>query len=158
SVGTTGAIVSLTTIRCVAVLTLPWPSSKLHVTSEVPCVVRVSGLLVVPVMVPLQLSVVVGAAVIVAEHSPVTSASVGTTGAIVSLTTIRCVAVLTLPWPSSKLQVTTEVPCVVRVSGLPVVRLVERRVGSVVGGGGGRVAEQYAVTSASVCTTGALVS
>src|SRR5256885_8412575 len=57
---------------CSSDLTLPCPSSKLQVTTEMPCVVRVSGSLVVPVIVPPQLSVVVGAVVIVAEHCPVT--------------------------------------------------------------------------------------
>ena len=42
-------------------------------------------MLVVPVMVPEHASVVVGA-VGVTEHCPVTSASVGTTGAVVSST------------------------------------------------------------------------
>src|SRR5438128_11866832 len=82
-----------------------------------PCFVRVSGSLLVPVIVPLHYSTLVRSVVIVAEHCPVTSASTGATGGSVSCTTIRCVAALTLPCPSSKLQVTTEMPCVVRVSG-----------------------------------------
>ncbi len=40
--------------------------------------------MVVPVIIPEQLSVVVGA-VKVTEHSPVTSANTGTTGAVMSL-------------------------------------------------------------------------
>ncbi|MCF7569122.1 hypothetical protein L3X37_12210 [Sabulilitoribacter arenilitoris] len=43
----------------------------------------VNGSVVVPVIVPEQLSVVVGA-VAVAEHSPVTSASVGVSGSVTS--------------------------------------------------------------------------
>ena len=48
-----------------------------------------------------------------------TSGSVATlgTGAVVSVTTIRCVCVAVFPWPSSKCQVTIDVPWVVRVSG-----------------------------------------
>ena len=56
---------------------------------------------VVPVIVPEQLSVVVGA-VAVAEHSPVTSASTGTTGAVTSFITTFWVAVEVLPLPSLK--------------------------------------------------------
>ena len=63
-------------------------------------------------IVPEQLSVVVGA-VAVAEHSPVTSASTGTTGAVTSLIITFCVAVDVLPLPSLKVQVITWVPWVV---------------------------------------------
>ena len=42
---------------------LPFVSSNVQCTTEVPCVVLVSGSLVVPVIVPTQLSVVVGAEV-----------------------------------------------------------------------------------------------
>ena len=62
----TGAVVSWTTMFCVAVVVLPFPSSNVQVTTEVPCVIRVSESLVVPVTVPAQLSVVVGAAGMVA--------------------------------------------------------------------------------------------
>src|SRR5207249_10832927 len=74
--------------------------------------------LVVPVIVAPQLSVAVGAEAIVAEHSPVASASEAAsgTGAVRSATTMCCVCVDSLPLPSLKCQVTTEVPCVVRVS------------------------------------------
>ena len=52
------------------------PSLKLHVTTVVPCVVIGKIVGVVPVIVPAQLSVVVGANG-VAEHWSVTSARVG---------------------------------------------------------------------------------
>ena len=59
---------------------LPLPSSKVQVTTEVPCVVRVNASVVVPVIVPEQLSVAVGALPIVAEHSPVASAKEAASG------------------------------------------------------------------------------
>ena len=90
---------------CVAVVVLPFPSLNVQGTTEVPCVLRVSGSLVVPVIVPAQLSVVVGAAAMVAEHWPVTSANTGVAGAIVSSTTMFCVAVVVLPFPSLNVQV-----------------------------------------------------
>src|SRR5205823_14258705 len=104
-----GAVTSATTMCCVCVDSLPLPSLKCQVTSEVPCVVRVSESLVVPVIVPLQLSVAVGAEAIVAEHSPVASAREAAfgTGAVWSATTMCCVCVDSLPLPSLKCQVTT---------------------------------------------------
>ena len=60
--------------------------------------------MVVPVTVPAQLSVVVGAAGMVAEHSPVTSGNTGVTGAVVSWTMMFCVAVVVLPFPSLNVQ------------------------------------------------------
>src|SRR6185369_1786703 len=110
SSGIVGAIVAVSTIRCGAVTTWPLPSSKVHVTIEIPLIEGVSESLVVPVMVQAQLSVVVGVAVMVAVHWPVTSASSGIVGAIVSVTTIRCGAVTTWPLPSLKVQVTIEIP------------------------------------------------
>src|SRR6266498_4246271 len=85
----------------------PCPSSYLQVTIEVPWVVRVSESLVVPVMVPLQLSLAVGGVLIVAEHCPVTSGKLATlaTGAIVSLTVIVCVHLSELPLESVALYV-----------------------------------------------------
>ena len=62
-------------------------------------------------IVPAHISVVVGATA-VAEHSPVTSANVGTTGAVTSSTITFCVCVATFPLPSSKLQVIVKFPCV----------------------------------------------
>src|SRR5688572_33228879 len=84
---------------CVWVVLLPLPSSKVQVTTEVPCVVRVSGSLVVPTIRPSQASVAVGAAGIVAEHSPVASGSVATlgTGSVVSSMTMFWVWVVVLP-------------------------------------------------------------
>ena len=104
-------------------LVLPLPSSKVQVTVEVPCVVRVNESEVVPVMVPKQLSVAVGAEAIVAEHWPVASAKLAAlaTGAMVSSTTIFWVWVLVLPLPSSKVQVTVEVPWVLLVNESEVV-------------------------------------
>ena len=89
----TGAVVSCTTMFCVWVDTLPLPSSKCQVTTKVPCVECVSGSVVVPVIAPLQLSVAVGGPLIVAEHWPVASGKVATsgTGAVVSCTTTFCV-------------------------------------------------------------------
>ncbi len=62
-------------------------------------------------MGPTQLSVATGA-VAVAEHSPVTSFNVGMAGGVTSCTITFCVAVDTLPLPSSKLQWITKLPCV----------------------------------------------
>ena len=69
------------------------PSSNVQVTTDVPWVVRVSEFVVVPVMVPEQLSAAVGGVVIVAEHSPVASGSEAIlgTGAVLSTTTMFCV-------------------------------------------------------------------
>ena len=63
---------------------------------------RVSESLVVPVTVPAQLSVVVGAAGMVAEHWPVTSGNTGVAGAIVSWTMMFCVAVVGIAVPVIK--------------------------------------------------------
>ena len=62
-------------------------------------------------IVPAHTSVVVGATA-VAEHSPVTSANVGTTGAVTSSTITFCVCVEMFPLPSSNYQVITKLPCV----------------------------------------------
>jgi len=48
----------------------PFASVKVQTIVKVPCVLYVNGLAVVPVMVPEQLSVAVGA-VTVTEHCPV---------------------------------------------------------------------------------------
>src|SRR5947199_3733953 len=99
----TGAIVSSFPTRRSSDLILPWPSSKCHVTVELPWVLRGREVVVVQVLVPEQLSVAVGGAVMVAEHCPVTSGNDATlgTGAIVSVTTIFWVCIEILPWPSS---------------------------------------------------------
>ena len=69
-------------------------------------------MVVVPVILPAQLSLVIGA-VTDAEHSPVTVTSVGATGAVTSSTTTVCFVVHVLPLPSLKLQLTVYVPCAV---------------------------------------------
>ena len=102
--GVAGAMVSWTMMFCVWVDSLPWPSLKCQVTTDVPCVERVSESLVVPVTVPAQLSVVVGAALMVAEHWPVTSGNTGVAGGVVSWTMMFWVAVVVLPFPSSNVQ------------------------------------------------------
>ncbi len=66
----------------------------------------------VPVIVPAQLSVVVGA-VAVAVHCPVTSANVGVTGSVVSSMTTFWICVLELLLESVNVHVTTVVPWVV---------------------------------------------
>src|SRR4029434_1571686 len=76
----TGAVVSCTTMFCVWGDSLPVPSMKCQVTTKVPCVECVSESVVVPVITPLQLSVAVGGALIVAEHCPVTSGQLAASG------------------------------------------------------------------------------
>ena len=71
-VGVVGSVTSSTITFCGTMILLPLPSSKVQLMTKVPCVLYVSGSVVVPVKIPEQLSVVVGA-VAVAEHSPVTS-------------------------------------------------------------------------------------
>src|SRR5437016_7883346 len=73
-----GVTVSVTTMFCVCVELLPWPSLNVQVTTEVPWLLRVSESVVVPVRVPEQLSVAFGADAIVAEHWPVTVGNVPT--------------------------------------------------------------------------------
>ena len=90
----------------------PFPSLNVQLTVNVPCVEYVNGFVVVPVIVPAQLSVVVGA-VTVAEHCPVTVAKVGVDGFVTSSTITVCVAVTVLPLPSLNDHVTTVVHCVV---------------------------------------------
>src|SRR6476660_7869578 len=100
-------------------------------------------------MGPAQLSVVVGAAAMVAVHWPVTSASSGIVGATVSVTTMRCGAVTTWPLPSSKLQVTIEMPFVLRARCALVGCVMVRAQLSVVVGAAAMVAVHWPVTSAS---------
>ena len=61
SVGTTGGVTSLTTTVCVWKDTLPLPSLNIQVTTVVPCAVTGKVVNVVAVIVPVQLSVAVGA-------------------------------------------------------------------------------------------------
>ena len=66
-----------------------------------------SGSVVVPVIAPLQLSVAVGGAVIVAEHWPVASGKLPAfgTGAVVSVHhDVLRLAVVVLPLPSLNVQ------------------------------------------------------
>jgi len=85
------------------VLTLPAPSVKLHVT----VVLLVTGktVAVVPVIVPLQLSVVVGA-VGFTVHAALISDKTGAMGASMSTVVIVEVHVLMLPDPSVTSRVT----------------------------------------------------
>ena len=94
SVGVTGAVISSTTMFCVCVDVFPLPSSKVQVTVVEPCVELVNESVVVPVIVPPQLSDAVGALpVMVAEHSPVASGSVIESGIGAKLSTTVTVAV-----------------------------------------------------------------
>src|SRR5436190_24002062 len=107
-------------------------------------------------MVPEQLSAAVGAAAMVAEHWPVALGNVATfaTGAIVSVTTMFCVWVELLPWPSLNVQVTTDVPCVLRVSeSLPFPALFPSQL-SVAVGAAATVAEHWPVALGNVATFG----
>ena len=119
----TGAVVSVTTINWVWVLVFPTASVNFQVTVDVPCVLLVNEFEVVPTIVPEQLSVAVGTAVIVAEHCPVADAKLAAlaTGAVVSVTTINWVWVLVFPLPSLNVHVTVDVPCVVLVNEFEVV-------------------------------------
>src|SRR6266700_1074025 len=136
---------------CVCVAVLPWPSLKVQVTTDVPWVLRLSESVVAPVMVPEQLSVAVGGAAMFAEHWPVASGSVArlATGGIVSVTTMFCVWEELLPWPSLKVQVTTDVPWVVRASESVVVPVMVPEQLSVAVGGAAMVAEHWPVASGS---------
>src|SRR5439155_735113 len=157
-----GGVVSVTTIFCVCEEALPTASTKCHVTVELPWVLRVRESVVVPVIVPEQLSVAVGGAVMVAEHCPVTSGNDATlgTGAIVSVTTIFWVCIEILPWPSSKCHVTVELPWVLCVRESVVVPVIVPEQLSVEVGGAVMVTEHCPVTSGNDATlgTGAIVS
>ena len=74
-----------------------------------PCAVYVKGSEVVPLIVPEQLSVVVGT-VAVASHLPVTSAKIGVLGAILSSTVTIAVADDTFPSFSVTVKVTVFEP------------------------------------------------
>ncbi|MNE03707.1 hypothetical protein D3C87_985810 [compost metagenome] len=81
--GATGAAVSLMVTFWLAATIFPLPSSKVQTTTVVPCAVIGKTVFAVPVMVPEQLSVAVGA-VNEAEHSAATSGRIGRMGAILS--------------------------------------------------------------------------
>src|SRR5678816_995297 len=158
----TGAVMSSTTMFCVCVEVFPLPSLNVQVTTDVPCVVRVNESVVVPVIVPAQLSAAVGAEAIVAEHWPVALGSVATfgTGAVMSSTTMFCVCVEVFPLPSLNVQVTTDVPCVVRVNESVVVPVIVPPQLSAAVGAEAIVAEHWPVASGSVAMfgTGAVMS
>ncbi|MNK78926.1 hypothetical protein D3C87_985780 [compost metagenome] len=88
---------------------MPFPSSKLHVTTVVPCVVIGKIVVVVPEIIPAQASIAAGIAG-VAEHCSCISAKTGAIGAAVSLIMTFWFTVAIFPFPSSKLQVTIVVP------------------------------------------------
>ena len=92
-----------------AVVTLPLPSLNVQVTTVVPNLVMGKGVVVVPVTMPAQLSVVVGVGGVmeVASHAlSVMFGRVGFTGGIVSFTITVWVAVLELPLESVNVQCT----------------------------------------------------
>jgi len=78
-----GAVMSSKIIFWLAVTMFPLPSLNVHVTTVVPCVVIGKVVVVVPVSVPAQLSVVVGAVGVI-EHCPVTFDNVGVLGFVTS--------------------------------------------------------------------------
>ncbi|MNK78921.1 hypothetical protein D3C87_985730 [compost metagenome] len=93
-----------------AVEIFPFPSSNIHVTIVVPCAVIGKTVAVVPVIIPVQLSAVVGIAKEATEHSAVTSASIGTIGAVISFIITFWSAVEMFPFPSSNVHVTAVIP------------------------------------------------
>ena len=60
----------------------------------------------VPIIVPEQLSVVIGGFITVTAHSPVISAKTGIIGALVSFIVIFWMDCKMVPFPKSKFQVT----------------------------------------------------
>ena len=70
----TGAVMSFIITFWVCVLVFPFPSSYVQVTTVVPWVVTGNEVIVVPVIVPSQLSVAVGAVGAVTAHSSIKSA------------------------------------------------------------------------------------
>ena len=158
NVGVTGAVISVTITFCVAVVVLPFPSSNVHVTTVVPWVVIGNTVEVVPVTIPAQLSVVVGA-VGVPEHSPkFTSANTGVTGDVISSTITFCVAVAMLPFPSSNVHVTTVVPWVVIGNTVEVVPVTVPAQLSEVVGAVGVPEHSPTFTSANTGVIGAVIS
>jgi hypothetical protein len=83
-----GGILSSTITFWFAVVEFPFPSSKVHVTIVVPLVVIGKTVSVVPVMVPAQASVVVGAVGVPAHCPTLTFANVGVKGGTLSFTVI----------------------------------------------------------------------
>jgi len=155
-VGVTGAVTSSTMIFWLAVVMFPFPSLKVHVTTVVPCVVIGNVVVVVPVTVPTQLSVVVGVAG-VTEHCPVTFDKVGVTGFVTSSIITFWLAVVIFPFPSLNVHVTTVVPWVVMGKVVDVVPVIVPAQLSVVVGAVG-VTEHCPVTFDKVGVTGLVTS
>src|SRR5690554_4952977 len=104
------------TTFCSCVVVFPFSSLYVQVTSVVSVIGNVA--LCVPVIIPVQLSVAVGAVKLVTSHSAVTSESIAisATGAITSLMTTFCSCVAVFPFPSSYVQVTSVVAVIGNVA------------------------------------------
>jgi hypothetical protein len=111
--GVNGGVISLTMTVCVAVDILPLPSLNSHATTVVPCAVTGNGVNVVPVTVPTQLSIAVGAVGVTPHSLTSVGNDDGGTGGVTSLINTFCTAVDILPLPSLNVHVTTVIPCVV---------------------------------------------
>ena len=85
----------------------PLASSNVQVTTVVPCVVIGNVTFVVPVIVPAQLSVAVGAVSVSTIHSAVISESIvmSATGWVVSISVMVWLCVLTLLLSSAAVQI-----------------------------------------------------
>ena len=95
-----GLVTSSNVMFWLAVVELPLPSAKVQVTMVIPWAVIGNVVVVVPVIVPAQASVVVGATG-VPEHSPrLTLAKVGVTGGVTSFSVMVKVVVSVFPLPS----------------------------------------------------------
>jgi hypothetical protein len=104
-----GAILSKTITVWIAVELFAFASVNVQVIVCVPCVEYVNGFVVVPFIVPEQLSCVVGA-VAVAEQTPVIEGKTGTFGATLSVTVTVKLHVLVLLEASVAVYVTVVVP------------------------------------------------
>ena len=95
-----GLVTSSSVMFWLAVVELPLPSVKVQVTTVTPWAVIGKLTFGVPVIVPAQASVVVGA-VGVPEHSPILMAvRVGVTGGVTSFSVMVKVVVCVFPLPS----------------------------------------------------------
>ena len=83
-----------------AVVEFPFPSLKVQVTTVVPCVVIGNIVAVVPVTIPAQLSVVVGAVGVPLHCPTLTAVKVGVVGAVTSFNVIVKVVDSVFPLPS----------------------------------------------------------
>ena len=102
----------------------PEPSSNVHVITEAPGTEIGKVVVVVPVIVPMQLSVAVGAVTEFTSHMSTKSGKlvISAIGAIVSASITFCNCDVVFPCPSLYVQVTTVVPGVVigkATSGTP---------------------------------------